>query len=331
MFYAYQLKPHPNPRYQQSMFDLSKKELACMLLSCGIDSPIEERVLGGTPFLCFSCDQQPPAIASFLAAHSGLYLAAELQGDILRPLMLPRPDYLPADMPDVLKYKGKTNTAFTHMMINLALAAGQMYKAPAPCILDPICGHGTTLFCALTRGMDAIGIESDRKSVQEGSAYALKWLQTNRIKHQCDRTGRTIPGGKNAPETRITTQLENKRSLSFLLADTRNAAHLMRKKPAHALVADLPYGVQHAPTENGKMSSLENLLADALPAWRASLLPGAAAVLSFNTYTLKRKTLQQLMEDAGFTVLTEPPYDDFEHWVEQAVNRDVIVALNLKK
>ncbi len=331
MFYAYQLKPHPNPRYQQSMFDLSKKELACMLLSCGIDSPIEERVLGGTPFLCFSCDQQPPAIASFLAAHSGLYLAAELQGDLLRPLMLPRPDYLPADMPDVLKYKGKTNTAFTHMMINLALAAGQMYKAPAPCILDPICGHGTTLFCALTRGMDAIGIESDRKSVQEGSAYALKWLQTNRIKHQCDRTGRTIPGGKNAPETRITTQLENKRSLSFLLADTRNAAHLMRKKPAHALVADLPYGVQHAPTENGKISSLENLLADALPAWRASLLPGAAAVLSFNTYTLKRKTLQQLMEDAGFTVLTEPPYDDFEHWVEQAVNRDVIVALNLKK
>lgn len=331
MFYAYQLKPHPNPRYQQSMFDLGKKELACMLLSCGIDSPIEERVLGGTPFLCFSCDQQPPAIASFLAAHSGLYLAAELQGDLLRPLMLPRPDYLPADMPDVLKYKGKTNTAFTHMMINLALAAGQMYKAPAPCILDPICGHGTTLFCALTRGMDAIGIESDRKSVQEGSAYALKWLQTNRIKHQCDRTGRTIPGGKNAPETRITTQLENKRSLSFLLADTRNAAHLMRKKPAHALVADLPYGVQHAPTENGKMSSLENLLADALPAWRASLLPGAAAVLSFNTYTLKRKTLQQLMEDAGFTVLTEPPYDDFEHWVEQAVNRDVIVALNLKK
>lgn len=331
MFYAYQLKPHPNPRYQQSMFDLSKKELACMLLSCGIDSPIEERVLGGTPFLCFSCDQQPPAIASFLAAHSGLYLAAELQGDLLRPLMLPRPDYLPADMPDVLKYKGKTNTAFTHMMINLALAAGQMYKAPAPCILDPICGHGTTLFCALTRGMDAIGIESDRKSVQEGSAYALKWLQTNRIKHQCDRTGRTIPGGKNAPETRITTQLENKRSLSFLLADTRNTAHLMRKKPAHALVADLPYGVQHAPTENGKMSSLENLLADALPAWRASLLPGAAAVLSFNTYTLKRKTLQQLMEDAGFTVLTEPPYDDFEHWVEQAVNRDVIVALNLKK
>ena len=331
MLYAYQLKPHPNPRYQQSLFDLSKKELQCMLLSCGIDAPVEERVLGGTPFLCFEMDAQPPAVASFLAAHSGLYLAAELKDDLLRPLSLPRPDYLPADMPDVLKYKGKTNTAFTHMMINLALSAWQMHTVPVPCIFDPICGHGTTLFCALTRGMDAVGVESDRKSVTEGSAYALKWLQTYRIKHACDRTGRTVPGGKNAPETRITVQKDDKRTLSFLLSDTRNAAHLMRKKPAHALVADLPYGVQHAPTENGKMSSLESLLADALPAWRASILPGAAAVLSFNTYTLKRKTLQELMENAGFQVLTEAPYNDFEHWVEQAVNRDVIVALNPKK
>ncbi|MDN5299346.1 MAG: hypothetical protein PWP51_1899, partial [Clostridiales bacterium] len=28
----------------------------------------------------------------------------------------------------------------------------------------------------------------------------------------------------------------------------------------------------------------------------------------------------------GFKVMTESPYDDFEHWVEQAVNRDIIVA-----
>ncbi|MBR5231201.1 MAG: hypothetical protein IKW00_03010 [Clostridia bacterium] len=331
MHYAYQLKPHQNARYQQSLFELSRKELECMLLSCGINVPVTERVLGGTPFLCFECDTLPPAAAAFLAAHSGLYLAAELKEDLLRPLSLPRPDYLPPDMPDILKYKGKTNTAFTHLMINLALAAGEMYKAPAPCILDPICGHGTTLFCALTRGMNAVGIDSDRKSITEGAMYAQKWLQQNRVKHTCERTGRTVPGGKNAPETHITALLDEKRSVSFLLADTRSALHLMRKKPAHALVADLPYCVQHAPTENGRMSTLETLLSDALPAWRQSLLPGAAAAISFNTYTLKRHTLQKLMEDAGFTVLTQAPYDSFEHWVEQAVNRDVIVALNPKK
>lgn len=331
MLYAYQLRPHPNPRYQQSLFDLAKKELRCMMLSCGIDVPLEERVLGGTPFLCFDCPPLTPAAAVFLASHSGLYMAAEIVDDCLRPLDLPRPDYLPADMPDVLKYKGKTNSAFTHMMINLALSAGNVKLTDNPLILDPICGHGTTLFCALTRGMDAIGVESDKKSVSEGAAYAQKWLQTYRVKHKCTHTGRTVAGGKNAPETGIAVLQTPARSATFLLADTRQTDQLLRKKPAHALVADLPYGVQHAPLENGRMSSLEALLSDALPAWRKALKPGCAAAISFNTYTLKRKTLSELAEQAGFSVLTEAPYDDFSHWVEQAVNRDVLVAVNPRK
>ena len=328
MLYAYQLHPHSNPRYQHSLSDLAKKELICMLLACGINAAVEERVLGGTPFLCFDCPPLTPADATFLASHSSLYMAAEITGDCLRPLILPRPDYLPADMPDVLKYKGKTNSVFTHMMINLALAAGHVRLTDNPCILDPICGHGTTLFCALTRGMDAVGIESDKKSVSEGALYAQKWLQTYRIKHKADHTGRTIPGGKNAPETRINVLKGPERSISFLLADTRQAEYLLRKKPAHALVADLPYGVQHAPTENGRMSSLEALLQSSLPGWRRALRPGCAAAISFNTYTLKRKTLASLAEEAGFTVLSDAPYDDFSHWVEQAVNRDVLVAVN---
>lgn len=328
MLYAYQLRPHSNPRYQQSLLDLSKKELTCMLQACGINAPIEERVLGGTPFLCFDCAPPAPAAAAFLASHSSLYMAAEIDGGCLKPLDLPRPDYLPSDMPDVLKYKGKTNSVFTHLMINLALSAGNVKLTDKPLILDPICGHGTTLFCALTRGMDAVGVESDKKSVAEGAQYAQKWLQTNRIKHKCDRTGRTIPGGKNAPETRISVLKSPEHAISFLLADTRQTALLMRKKQAHALVADLPYGVQHAPLENSRMSSLEALLSDALPAWRAALLPGCAAAISFNTYTLKRKTLADLAAAAGFKVLDAAPYDDFSHWVEQAVNRDILVAVN---
>ena len=330
MLYAYQLRPHPNPRYQQSLCDLAKKELVCMMLSCGINAPVEERVLGGTPFLCFECPPLSPSATAFLASHSSLYMAAEIVGEFLKPLELPRPAYLPADMPDVLKYKGKTNSVFTHMMINLALSAGNVRLTDKPCILDPICGHGTTMFCALTRGMDAIGVESDKKSVSEGTTYAQKWLQTNRVKHKCERTGRTISGGKNAPEARITVSQESEHSISFLLADTRQTDQLLRKKPAHALVADLPYGVQHAPTENGRMSSLETLLADSLPAWRKALRPGCAAAISFNTYTLKRKTLAELAENAGFQVLSDAPYDDFSHWVEQAVNRDVLLAVNPK-
>ena len=38
--------------------------------------------------------------------------------------------------------------------------------------------------------------------------------------------------------------------------------------------------------------------------------------------------LLTLLQNAGFTPLTEPPYDDFSHFVEQAVHRDFIVARN---
>lgn len=328
MLYAYQLRPHSNPRYQHSLSDLAKKELICMLLACGINAAVEERVLGGTPFLCFDCPPLTPADATFLASHSSLYMAAEITGDCLRPLILPRPDYLPADMPDVLKYKGKTNSVFTHMMINLALAAGHVRLTDNPCILDPICGHGTTLFCALTRGMDAVGIESDKKSVSEGALYAQKWLQTYRIKHKADHTGRTIPGGKNAPETRINVLKAPERSISFLLADTRQAEYLLRKKPAHALVADLPYGVQHAPQDGKKTDGFSRMLTRTLPAWKQAVRKGGAVAVSFNVLTLPREKLAAMMEEAGFRVLTEPCWADNEHFVEQAVKRDLIIALN---
>ena len=32
------------------------------------------------------------------------------------------------------------------------------------------------------------------------------------------------------------------------------------------------------------------------------------------------------MERAGLEVMSQPPYDDFSHWVEQAVERDVVIA-----
>ena len=34
----------------------------------------------------------------------------------------------------------------------------------------------------------------------------------------------------------------------------------------------------------------------------------------------------RLLAEAGFTPLTDAPYDDFEHYVEQAVHRDFVVA-----
>ena len=126
---------------------------------------------------------------------------------------------------------------------------------------------------------------------------------------------------------RVTGEDQTERQITFLQTDTRNCGSLLKKHPADALVADLPYGVQHAPQANGKTSSFEDLLVQALPAWRQALAPGRAAALAFNTYTLKRDHLASLAEGAGFQIPDSPLYSDFSHWVEQAVNRDVLVVL----
>ena len=161
-------------------------------------------------------------------------------------------------------------------------------------------------------------------------AYAKKWLQYHRVKHSAERVSRTLPGGKSIPEIRLRISLageEEPRELRLLLADTRDTDGLMRRQRVNALVADLPYGVQHAPKENGRMSTLEGLLADCLPAWRQALLPGCAAAIAFNTYTLRRDRLAALAKGAGFRLPETPEYAAFSHWVEPAVNRDVLIAL----
>ena len=88
------------------------------------------------------------------------------------------------------------------------------------------------------------------------------------------------------------------------------------------LCADLPYGVQH-----GSNMPLETLLRLALPAWAETLKRGAAIALSFNAQTLPARKVRALLAGAGLRVLEGGPYDHFEHWVEQAVTRDIAVAV----
>ena len=45
--------------------------------------------------------------------------------------------------------------------------------------------------------------------------------------------------------------------------------------------------------------------------------------MSFNTYVTKREDLERLCRLAGFEIVETA---SLEHWVEQAINRDVILA-----
>lgn len=52
----------------------------------------------------------------------------------------------------------------------------------------------------------------------------------------------------------------------------------------------------------------------------------APAAFAFNLNTLRRSQVVQHMQEAGLEVVSRPPYNDFSHWVEQAVDRDVVIG-----
>ena len=334
MRYALLVKPHANARYTQSLRKLAIAELQCLLAAWDVPAEPSWTEIAGTSFLTFEAEELSPLAWQTVSGHSAICFAVVREGIFLRPVPLAKRKYLPDDLPEVLKYKGKTNSDFTSMMIHCACAVSDFARDPGPLtLLDPLCGRGTTLFCALEAGHHGIGVDLDAKAVAEADVYFSRYLQYHHIKHERQRANATLGQGRNAPEFRYTLANTPEsyrqgecRTLRLFAGDTREADRMAGKESCHLLLADLPYGVQHAPRAGKAISSLREFLSDALPAYYAALKAGGAIALSFNIYTLPRSEIAHMMQNAGFKVQTHPPYHDFSHWVEQAVNRDFVVA-----
>lgn len=336
MNYCFQLLHHANIRYQESLSLLGAAELSAILCSLKIDAQVEQKHIGGAVFLCFEAPVLTDARLAQCARHSALAFFCTEENGLLRPLDISRSDYLPKDLAEVLKYKGKTSATFTHMMINLARTASRAPDAQGPVtVLDPLCGRGTTLFVALQQGMNSVGMDMDRRDLKEAADYLSRYLQYHRLKHRLDQ-GACTARGQNIPDAVYTLanskqafQAKDTRSLRLLLGDTGCIGQLLKKSPADLLVTDLPYGVQHAPQEGRRPENFPGMLRRVLPAWHDALKPGAGVAISFNSLTLSRQTLVELLTNAGFAPLDTPPYVNLEHFVEQAVTRDVVIANRL--
>lgn len=333
MLYRFQLLPHANIHYQEALKELGASELRLMFSALELTAEVSVEELGGSTFLCFDAPALTDEALAFLSAHSALLLMCEDHDGLLRPLQKTAPDYLPRDLAEVLKYKGKTSATFTQMMINCALSVSSFVQAPQPLtVLDPMCGKGTTAFCALQRGMNALGIDIDAADAAEADRYLTRYMQLHHLKHQRAERSLTVQG-RGVPQTIYTLadtkehyQQKDVRTLSLMVADTGLTDQLLRKTPADLLVTDLPYGIQHAPVAGRKPEPFLHLMKRVLPAWRGALRPGAGMAISFNTLTLPRQALADAVAQAGFEVLTDAPCDGFKHFVEQAVMRDVLIA-----
>lgn len=332
--YALFVKPHANVRYAQSLQKLAVAELQCLLAPWAI--PIEPawQDIAGTSFLTFDTSVPSAQVAEAVRPHSTVCFLSQVEDGLLRPIPLNREPYLPQDLAEVPKYKGKTNVDFTRMMLHCALAASDFAKSQEPLtVLDPLCGRGTTLFCALAEGMNALGVDVDPKAIAEADVYFARYLKYHKMKHSRQKASATLPQGKSAPEIRyaFASTPEGygkgpKHILRLFTGDTRFVDHMVGKESCHVLVGDLPYGVQHAPKEGKGLSSLRALLEGAVLPYQSTLKTGGALALSFNTNTLSRDEVSTALHDAGLHVRTAPPYHDFSHWVEQAVCRDFVIA-----
>lgn len=336
MRYALLLKPHANVRYRQSLQKLALIELQCMLQAWGLEDaqPCFE-TLCGEPFMTFETEKMTEDAWREISRHSAVCLAAQvLESGALVPLERHVQGVLPDDLPHVLKYKGKTNADFTLMMLHCAKAASAFTRTQEPLrVMDPMCGKATTLFCAMCEGNDAVGVEADIKSIQEAASYYERFLKFHKIKHKRAESSHTLTAGGNArcisfeaAQNAQAAKEGRKIKLEMLHGDAARSAEMIRANNCHLIVSDLPYGIQHAPKENGGMSSLGRLLYRVAPGCLHALKPGGVAAFAFNLNTLRRKEVEQVLEKVGFEVLQDAPYADFSHWVEQAVDRDVVVA-----
>lgn len=337
MLYALLLKPHANVRYRQSLQKLSRIELECMLQAWNLQASVPEiREIAGEPFLVFSAEKMPEAAWRAISRHSSICLAASLTEEgALLPIPRHSVSTLPDELPQVLKYKGKTNADFTYLMLHCAKAASAFARDEGRLtVLDPMCGKGTTLFCALCEGWDALGVETEAKALSEAEQYLERSLKWHRLKHKRTVSSCTLPKGGNAKMTEFTLAADAQAMkdgqalhLRTLCGDAARLKEMLKPESVHLIVSDLPYGVQHAPREGGSMSSLKGLLRLTLPGCAYALKDGGAISLSFNLNTLRRQDVSDAMEEAGLTVMQQGPWADFSHWVEQAVERDVVVAV----
>jgi tRNA G10 N-methylase Trm11 len=272
-----------------------------------------------------------------VANLSSLHALFAVEGDLLRPVEAAPRRCRDEDVVTIQRYAGKTNESLTHLLVNLALAASdhgfpRLLRGEPVRLLDPACGRGTSLNRAIVYGMDAVGVEHDRKDVEAYEAFLLGWLKDKRLKHEVSRQRHRKGRAEAAQRTTITygpgKDREQHRTVDLVTDDTTALRSHLKARSVDLLVCDLPYGVQHGSTPSpGRLQrSPDELLGEALPGWRDALQPGAGVALAWNLRTLERARLVDRLVEAGLELVTAADDERFVHRVDRSITRDVVVA-----
>lgn len=331
---AFRITPQRSTQYANMTGILAAPELLASPLGPAIHE-LTPMKLAGQDYLLAKMDDAALSspftrqLLGRLGATSEAYEYFERIGQVEGPLLRPlEPDFMPfvpLEMSETRRYKGKTNEIFTRVLLNLALFAGgysNQYTERLR-ILDPLAGGGTTLFLALASGYDALGIELERHDVETTEVFIKQYFNSEAVPYkEIDERGRRA--GR-----RVQFEVGRKgdtRTLVLVHGDSTQADQHLREVPGgpkmHAIVGDLPYGIQHF----GEISSL---LTAALPVWERMLLPGGTLALAWNATRIERTAMIALLEQRShLTIRNEPPYTQLMHTVDRVIKRrDILIGV----
>jgi hypothetical protein len=331
--YALLVAPSSNRVYAQAAAALARAELGVVSdrVLDGALSDVAEHELGSVPYITFAAPELTPLAVSWLSNLAATFALFRLEDGKLTPLDLARWNQLDSDLVSIQKYSGKTNEAFTKLLLNVTLAASDFARQPQQklSLLDPLCGRGTTLNHALTYGFCATGVEHDGKDFEAYALFIQRWVKDKRLKHEASQ-------GKVKGFTKLDLEfgLDKQRykagdtlRASYVNCDTLEIARVFQPRSFDLIVTDAPYGVQHGSNVAGETQRRPlQLLTEAVPIWRAALRPGGAIGIAWNDLVARREQLSKLLISAGLEVQDSPAYRGFRHRVDSSIERDLIVA-----
>ena len=301
-------------------------------------SDISTQHLGRGVFLMVQCEKLTEEAFIHIRRLSFYYMVFEVTESGWFPVPMESQETFGDDLSIRLKYNGKTNEAFTRLLMNVALYSSAYAAVDHIALFDPICGKGTTLFEGLIQGYSVAGAEVSKTNVEDMYNYFLRYLKEGRYKHEV-KTSKALADGKTVGELyEVTTAPDKERfkelkqpNVKIFRGDTTVSHKIFKKNSFHIICGDLPYGVQHKGKAGGESTrDLNKWMKESFSSWYELLKYNGALSLSWNTYTNSRAQLSNLLTEAGFTVSEDPLLMKFGHRVSQAINRDIIVASKIK-
>ena len=333
---ALKITPQRNTQYANMTEKLAQPELLASPLGVFI-TEVKPVAFAGQAYLlvsldsesmssqCFELQEILPRLGATSEAYEFFERIEDVEGPFLRPLEPTFVPFLPPEMTEIRRYKGKTNEVFSRVLLNIAVFAGSFSKKYTGRlrILDPLAGGGTTLFLALSDGYDAFGIEHQKQDVDTTAVFLRQYLHSIHMPYkELDERGRRI--GR-----RYQFEIGHKGATRWLVlahGDTCDATLHMQEVPGgphmHAIVGDLPYGIQH-------FAEIAGMLSKALPVWENILLPGATIALAWNATRIERSAMIGLLEQyTRLQIRNDPPYTQYVHTVDRVIKkRDILVAV----